>query len=66
MPSVGRLCFDGIGIVLVASARGLLPGHHAPHAAVALGDPDVGDAVGDPPVAGGIGGQSRRQARGQK
>src|SRR6185312_10186830 len=50
----------------VVAARDLLPLDRTPHAAVAFGNPYVGDAVRHPPVAGGIRRQGRRDADGQK
>ena len=60
MPSVGRLCLAASGLFLSRPPGVFLPGNRAPHAAVAFGDADVGDAVGHPPVAGRIGGQARQ------
>ena len=66
MPSVGLFCFETSGLFLSRPPGCFLPGHHAPHAAVAFGDADVGDAVRDPPVAGRIGGEGRRQTRNRR
>src|SRR3954466_12929055 len=52
-----------IGIIDVTAAGRFLPCHHAPHAAVAFGDADVGYLVRHHPVPGGVGGEGRSQRR---
>src|ERR1700681_1512740 len=52
--------------MVIAPARLLLPGNRAPHAAIALCNPDIGDTVSYFPVARWIERQRRRKACRQK
>ena len=66
MPRVGRLCFATSGLFLSRPPGVFSQATDAPHAAVAFGDADVGDAIRHLPVTGRIGGQGAMQCRSLK